>query len=620
MMEVNKFISKYRFLFFITCVAIFIVLLLFQFAKFMVMREAETVLPKIITERGTIYDRNQKILAVQTTFYNLYADKTLIKNIAECAGILSPVLQQPESDIIDKIQNSKSNFLYLKKRMSESEKDVIKTALDSAKIEGLGFEPLFNRTYPENKLASTAVGFLGDDGRGKTGIEYSLQNILSPPPDTVGYTGKGYDVFLSIDGNIQYMLEKITAKTMEETRAESAMFIAADAKTGEILAYVNEPSAPLATFTESTATERFDRPANYVYEPGSVFKIFSMAAFLELGSTYDGERFTCDARFEFNKENVKPITCLKTHGNVTPRDIISLSCNDGTAQIADVTAKDEFFGKIREFGFGSKTNLELPGETQGLLSEPKYWSVRTKHTIAIGQEIGVSSLQIVKAATAFTNGGSTLQLSLISKITDKEGNAVYLHKPKYLNKVISEKNAKLILSYMQTGSIEGIAWRASINGVPIAVKTGTAQMANEKGGGYSKTDFISSCIGIFPADDPKIILYAVIVKPVGQIYGSILAAPAISQASNDIIDYLGLARENAPTVEHTGHVPISETKPIVLKDYMPDLIGVPKKLLLDLVLQTRYNVKINGDGYVVSQDPPAGTPLKKGMKIELNLK
>ncbi len=619
-MEVNKFISKYRFLFFITCIAVFIVLLLFQFARYMIMREPETAQPKVITERGTIYDRNKKILAVQTTFYNLYADKTLIKNIVECAKLLSPVLQISESDIIEKLQSSKSNFLYLKKRMSESEKDVIGTALDSAKIEGIGFESVFNRTYPENKLASTVVGFLGDDGKGRTGAEYSLQNILSPPPETKGYTGKGYDVFLTIDGNIQYMLEKIIAKTMGETQAESAMFVAADAKTGEILAYVNEPSASLSTFIDSTPEQRLDRPANYVYEPGSVFKIFSMAAFLELGSTQDGQVYECDAKFEFDKENVKPLTCLKPHGKVTPRDIIRVSCNDGTAQIADETDKNKFYEKIKEFGFGSKTNLELPGETHGIFSEPKYWSVRTKHTIAMGQEIGVSALQIVKAATAFTNNGSTLQLSLISKITDKDGNIVYLHKPEYSHKVISEKNAKLLLSYMQTGSIEGIAWRASINGVPIAVKTGTAQMANEKGGGYSKTDFISSCIGIFPADDPKIILYTVIIKPVGQIYGSVIAAPVISQASNDIIDYLGLARENAPTVEHTGRIPISETEPIILKDTMPHLIGVPKKLLLNLVMQTQYNVKINGDGYVVSQEPPAGTILKEGMNIELHLK
>ena len=144
-------------------------------------------------------------------------------------------------------------------------------------------------------------------------------------------------------------------------------------------------------------------------------------------------------------------------------------------------------------------------------------------------------------------------------------------------------------------------------------------MANKDGKGYSKTDFLSSCIGIFPADDPKVILYAVFAKPIGQIYGSVIAAPAISQAASDIIDYLGLARENAPTVEHTGRISVSENKPIVLKTRMPDLTGVPKRLLLDMLLQKQYSVKINGDGYVVSQTPPAGTILQKGMTIELNL-
>ncbi len=618
-MEVNKFISKYRFIFFITCVLIFIILLLYQFAKYMILKEPEITPPKIVTERGTIYDRNKKILAVQTSFYNLYADKSLIKDVSKCAKVLAPFLEEDENKVLEKIQNSKSNFLYLKKRLTESEKDMIKMMLDENKISGIRFESTFNRTYPENKLASTVVGFLGDDGRGRTGCEYSLQNILSPPPDTKGYTGKGYDVYLSIDGNIQYMLEKITSKTMKETKAEAAMFIAADAKTGEILAYVNEPSASLANFINSTPEERFDRPANFVYEPGSVFKIFAIASFLELGVTHDKQLYNCDAKFEFNRKKVKNITCLKKHGTVSPRGIIRVSCNDGISQIADETNKYDFYNKLKEFGFGEKPNIKLPGQTRGIFSPPKYWSIRSKHTIAMGQEIGVSALQLVKAATTFTNDGSILNLTLISKVTDKDGKIAYLHKPKLGAKVISKKNADLLLSYMQSGSIEGIGHRASINGVPIAVKTGTAQMAKSDGSGYSKDDFISSCIGIFPADDPKIILYMAVVKPVGKIYGSVVAAPAISEASNDIIDYLGLARENAPTVEHTGTVHISENQPIVLKDKMPNLIGVPKRLLLNILLQTDYNVKINGDGYVVSQEPKVGTPLKKGMHIELNL-
>ncbi len=188
-MEINKFISKYRFLFFAACVLIFVALLLYQFSKFMIMRKPEVVTPRVTTERGTIYDRNKRILAVQTTFYNLYADKTLIKNTAECVAVIAPFLQVGESELLERIQNSKSNFLYLKKRITESEKDIIKMALDENKITGIRFETSFNRTYPENKLASTVVGFLGDDGKGLTGCEYSLQNILSPPPETQGYNG-----------------------------------------------------------------------------------------------------------------------------------------------------------------------------------------------------------------------------------------------------------------------------------------------------------------------------------------------------------------------------------------------------------------------------------------------
>lgn len=623
-MEVNKFISKYRFLFFSCCVAVFVVLLLNQFAKYMIFRELKIKEAKVITKRGTIYDRNKRILAVQTTLYNLAANKNLIKDPQFCAEILSPVIDIPQDKLAEKILNSKSNFIYLKKKMSESEKDLLVSVIDANKLEGLSFESVFNRTYPENALASTVIGFLGDDGKGLAGVEYSLQNILSPPPESNGYDGNGYNVYLSIDGNIQYTMEKIAAKTMEETQAESLMFLAVNAETGEILSYVNEPSANLSNFTRSGSEERIDRPANFIYEPGSVFKVFSMAAFLELGTVHNGDVYHCDGHFQFHdaqgRTAASPITCLHPHGSVTPRDIIRVSCNDGTAQIADKTNGKEFFNKLKEFGFGSKTGLPLPGEAVGLLAEPKTWSIRTKHTIAMGQEVGVSALQIIRAATAIANKGSILKLSLISKIEDKDGETVYVHQPKKELQVISENNAKLILDYMQTASTEGTGWRASINGVPIAVKTGTAQMANKDRPGYSKTDFVASCIGIFPADDPKIILYMAVVKPVGKTYGEVIAAPSISEAANEIIDYLGLERENAPTVGHSGRVPFRSSGQVNIKDKMPDLTGASKKQLLHLITKSKFQVIVEGEGYVYEQYPAPGTPLKEGAKIELHLR
>lgn len=619
-------ISKKRFTFFIVCLVIFVALLLGQFARYMLFRQLKQKPAKIITKRGNIYDRNKRILAVQTTLYNLSVNKDLIRDEIECAKIICPLIGISEDQFINKIRRASSNFVYIKKRISENEKEALLSAIELNNLEGLTIDPIFNRTYPENTLASTVVGFLGDDGLGLTGIEYSLQKVLSPPPSSEGYDGVGYDVYLSIDANIQYMMEKVASGVMQDTNCEGLMFLAVDGKTGEVLGYVSAPSASLSKFTSSKPEERIDRPANFIYEPGSVFKIFSIASFLQLGTTHDGDEYLCDGHFDFENsrtgKKVHPITCLHKHGIVTPRDIIRLSCNDGIAQIADKTDSSQFYKMLISFGFGSQTGINLPGETIGILNVPKYWSVRSKHTIAMGQEIGVSALQIVQAATAITNGGALLKLSLVSKVEDKDGDIVYSHSPNVIRRVISKENASLVLDYMHSASKQGgTGWRASINGVPIAVKTGTAQMANKDGPGYSDTDFVASCIGIFPSDDPKIILYMACVRPVGKTYGEVIAAPAISEVANEIIDYLGMARENAPSVEHSGKVIIkNEEEDVQIKDIMPSLIGKSKKQLLSVLKEKRYKIILNGDGYIYQQTPKSGTHLKEGDEIELYLR
>lgn len=623
-MELNTFISKKRIIFFVGILLLFTGMLITKYAKAMLIAEPE---PRPISkprERGSILDRNGKILAAATTLYNLSANKSLIEDANRLANILSPIIETSETALLDKIQNSKSNFLYLKKKLSENEKDIVKDAIQDYGLKGLRLEAVSTRIYPENDLASTLIGYLGDDGKGLAGMEYSMQNVLSPPEGTAGAEESGFTVFLTIDASIQYMLQKIAEQTMKNSQAEAVIFLAADAKTGEILAYVNEPSADLAHFSASTEAERFDRPAYFMYEPGSVFKIFSMASFLDLGSTQDSAVYTCDAQFLFNprqqqEKGPNVIRCLRVHGRVTPRDIIRFSCNDGMAQIADKTDAAAFAEKLRTFGFGKKTGIELPGEAAGIFAPVSSWSARTKHTISFGQEIGVTSLQIMQATTAFTNKGKTLKLSLLSEIRDASGKTVHRHRPKPLAQVVSAETAKTVLGYMQTAADDGTGSRASIKGVPIAVKTGTAQMAQADGRGYSATDYLSSCIGIFPVDDPQVILYLAVIRPVGQTYGSLIAAPAISEAANAIIDYRGMGRTNAPNVNHTGIIRQHRQDPVVLGTTMPNLIGTPKRLLLNLLMRTDITVKLTGDGYVTSQSPAAGTPIVKGMLIELTL-
>lgn len=207
-MEVNSFIKKGRFIFFISALLIFLALLLLQFSRYMLLRTLTQKSPKIITKRGNIYDRNKKILAVQTTLYNLSANKDLIKDEVEVARVICPIIGISEDNFVKKIRDVSSNFVYIKKRISENEKDALIAAIETNEIDGLSIDPIFNRTYPEDTLASTVVGFLGDDGLGLTGVEYSLQKVLSPPSSIEGYDGIGYDVYLSIDANIQYIMEK----------------------------------------------------------------------------------------------------------------------------------------------------------------------------------------------------------------------------------------------------------------------------------------------------------------------------------------------------------------------------------------------------------------------------
>lgn len=609
---------RYFFIFFLT--GIFIIMLIFQFASFMLQGEQPIAKrPKIQKVRGSINDRNGNLLAVQTKVYNLGADKRLVNDVQTCAEVLSSIIEIPADDILKKFDTASSDYFYLKKKLTETEKAYVAQAIKEHGLKGLQLEEIINRTYPESTLASTVIGFVGDEGYGLEGMEYSAQNILSPPETTEGYNGKGYNIFLTLDSTVQYLMQQKAERIMDEWQAESVMFLAVEAKTGEILGYVNMPSTDLSKFSQSTPEQLMDRPANYIYEPGSVFKIFSLASLLEVGAITPNTVYNCDGKYEF--KNASPITCLKPHGTVTPKSVIEHSCNVGIAYMSEHTDVKTFYSMLNEFGFGSKTGIELPGETAGIFHGPEFWSARSKPTISMGQEIGVSALQILEAATAFANGGNRIGLTLISKITDSDGKILYLHQPTVKAKPISETTAKELLNYMRAE--DGIGWRAGISDVPMSVKTGTAQMAEKGKRGYSKTDYISSCIALFPSNDPQLILYLVVIKPRGSNYGSIVAAPVISKTAGEIIDYYGMARGGAINIRHSGVISTGTTEEIVLSDTMPNLIGLPKKSLqslFDKKLNPHYTVLLVGDGYVYEQTPAAGTPLKDVDKIELHLK
>ena len=594
------------------------------YLKLALIPSSQTKIYSHITERGSIVDRNGKPLAVQTNFYNIGVSPKQIPDKKQFAKDVSQVLQIPESKIDSKINlNSEKNYVSLKRKISEDDYRILKDITDDNQYSFVRYDKIPGRIYPEKSLASQLIGYMGNDGIGLSGIEYSMQSILQPIPDDELNYQHGKNVFLTIDANLQYKLEKLSHEAMEKTQCESFMLIACEAKTGEILSYISLPSSDLNNYSDSKIQETIDRPAISAFEPGSVFKIFTVASIYDHGILKSGDTFLCDGVYEKKTKGGETIRikCLEHHGRLTAREALKYSCNDVIGQISDKISDEQFIQDLKNFGFGSKTGIELPGETSGLLKEAgsSRWSGRTKPTIAIGQEIGVSALQMVQAATALANDGYPVQLSVIKKITNKDGSIESEHIPQKKERILKKSTADYILSCMETTATTGTGSRANIKDITIGVKTGTAQMADQKSGGYSDTDFLSNCMAIFPIDNPQVILYIVIQKAQGEYLAGRIVAPLIKDTADEIIDHLGLSRGDADTFIYNGTNEVENPQTIVIKDTVPDFSGFSKRELSPLLSRKDLKININGSGWVKNQSPAPGTPLTENTIIELNL-
>ena len=620
----NGFFNKKALIGMLAVFGIFVIYVLVLYAKLAFTPVSSIVSSAPPVQRGSIVDRNGKPLAVQTNFYHVGVTPHLVRNKAQFADDVSGPLGMESSDIMRILeQNSAASFVYLKKKITQTAYAELKKITDAKGYVYVNYDRIPGRIYPENALASQLIGYMGDDGKGLAGIEYSMQSYLQPSEkDGNGKESQEKNVYLTIDANLQYKLEEIARDTMRTTQAESMMLIAADAKNGEILSYISLPSANLNEYSYASVAETVDRPAMEAYEPGSVFKIFTVSVACDQGLIRQDDSFLCDGMYERRIKGGEAvrIKCLDRHGWLTARDALKYSCNDVLGQISDRISDYDFIAKIRALGFGQRTEIELPGETYGSVkdSDSALWSVRSKPTIAIGQEISVSALQMVQAATAIANKGIPLKLTLVKRITNKDGSVFYEHTAVPKERVLKQSTAEYVLSCMETTATSGTGSRARLNDISLGVKTGTAQMAS-KSGGYSTTDFLSNCMAIFPVEDPQIILYIVVEKAKGETYAGRIVAPVIAKAADEIIDYLGMSRGDAASLEHSGKISISAARPIILGKKLPDFTGLSKRDIMNLVNSNGIQVKINGSGWVKSQNPAPGTPVSENMIIELNL-
>ena len=627
-MQTNRFLIKKRT---IVILAISAFVMLIIFIRFTVLAlqplpAARKSNPSL--ERGSIVDRSGKPLAISTNFYDFGVTPEMVTDVEEFANVVAEELDM-NPIVIQNIINSSQNpkYIALRKKLTEQEHDRLSALIDeNGFTQFCRFDRISGRVYPLNDLASQLIGYMGREDRGLSGMEYQLQDILAPKmhEGDESPTLYGKNVYLTIDSDLQHKLEQIAKKSMDTTQAENFMLVAMDAKSGEILSYISLPEADLNNYSIASPESKTDRPANSAYEPGSVFKIFTAAAYLDSGAIKEDTLFLCDGLYTrtTNLNEVIKISCLDHHGYLTVRGALELSCNDAFAQMSDLLPTDLFLTYIDKFGFGKKTGVELPAEALGQIKTPKSrsWSARTKATMSIGQELTVTALQMVQAAGIIANDGIPVKPTFIKQIKDKDGKIEYNHSPEYGQRVLKQATAEYILSCMETTAEKGTGSRAALGDISIGVKTGTAQMADTVHGGYSDTDFLSNCMAIFPVEKPQIVLYIVIEKAKGETYAGRIVAPVIREAADEIIDHLGMSREGAVVVGHSGRISIQSNVPISVNDAVPDFIGRPKRDLIPVIsAHPELNFVITGEGWVKSQKPAPGSPLMEDMTIELNL-
>jgi cell division protein FtsI (penicillin-binding protein 3) len=331
--------------------------------------------------------------------------------------------------------------------------------------------------------------------------------------------------------------------------------------------------------------------------------------------------FICNGHYDRVTRGGERITinCLGAHGRVRAREIITFSCNAGAAYASDTLDDGNFYSGLRNLGFGQRANSNSPGETDGYFLPPERWSQRSKPTIAMGQEIAVSAIQMLQAATAIANDGIMISPHYVERVVMPDGTLMEDFKRPEPKQILRAETSRDLRSYMtDVTSMSGTGWRANVDDIKLAVKTGTAQIIDPRTGRYSDHDFIASCIALLPADDPSLVIYLVIYKPGGDSFlGGRIAAPIVREAAEAVVNYAGIPRGLNPQVSHSGYIELSGNLLPEITDTVPDFTGFTKRQILPLILRDDLNFSVKGDGRVARQFPSPGTPISGVQQIIL---
>ncbi len=562
-----------------------------------------------VVKRGDITDANGYPLAVSIYKYSIFADPRKVTDPETEALKLSSVLDMPQSVIKDLLTRDK-HFVWIKRKVDDS----VIAKIKELSLAGIYIKKEYARAYPEGTLASQVIGFVNVDNIGLEGIEYKYNDILLRADTSSPKEPKGLTVQLTLDRTIQHIAQKALNMFAVQVKPKKAVAVVYEIKTGKVLALALYPQFNPEYFYNYDKSILTCFSVVDAFEPGSTMKVFAAITLLEHLPDALKKTYICKGSVDVYDATIK---CTKEHGKVTLNEIITHSCNAGIIQAMQQIKKEYLYQTLSRFGFGEKTGIQLPGESGGILRNPGQWSGLSKYSMAIGQEISVTSVQLVSAFGAIANNGVYMYPQIVNQIQNSDGHTVTAYFPKTKGKILNPTIARTLLSMMHNVVIEGTGKKAYVAGYGTGGKTGTAQKSLPQGG-YIPDAYVVSFVGIAPVDNPDICILVMYDEPAYGGSGGELAAPVFAEIAKRVLPLRGFGSVAINTV----HAQPSKYKSVI-NDVMPDFIGQPETSALRHLIQLQHEYPIQyimkGKGKVVAQDPKPGVPLKKVSTITLVL-
>jgi cell division protein FtsI (penicillin-binding protein 3) len=516
-------------------------------------KEAHIVTSSVteVKTRGRILDHEGDPLAESLRTYSCAVLKHDVDRPTELLGTLSEALGMPRPELDAKWREAR-NFFYVKRKLSPAEYERLNNMLQSKKLRGVSIETDYTRFYPGGDMARDLVGTVDYDNAGSSGLELLYEDILGGKlergkaikdkyGDVIYTTGSesevgASDVYLTLDNKIQFFVESALDDAIKQTRASGGFAIVEDPATGGILAAASSPRKSGQSM-----------PFQWTYEPGSTFKLVTLSAAFEKGKIKTTDTMDCEAsgKWQFNSKVV--INDDEPLGVLSVPDVFAHSSNICSAKIALKLGLEDFYSFIRDYGFGTKTVLGYPGESQGLLRPPEKWQPIDLAVTGFGHGIAITGIQLIDAYSAIANGGVLMEPRLVERITDPAGSTIYQSKPHQLRRVVSPETVKIMNSLLRRVVEIGTGVKAQIPGYTVAGKTGTAQKIDEHGK-YSKSEHVASFCGFVPASKPRFTILVVIDKPTTTAYGGEAAAPAFAEIAKRLLSAYAIAPDAPGTL------------------------------------------------------------------------